>query len=108
MSSAPGGTGSSSGCEGFSDVIDFRYHLVSIIAIFFALATGIIPALAPRQCDERLSTRFPTARREQQLRDQIVALRRTRFEEVVDSAHAARRRAAAIAGLLRRASRRRR
>jgi Copper transport outer membrane protein, MctB len=77
MSSAPGGTGSSSGCEGFSDVIDFRYHLVSIIAIFFALATGIILGAGPldEQVDETLVDQIPQLRDEnQQLRDQIVAL----------------------------------
>jgi Copper transport outer membrane protein, MctB len=77
MSSDRGGTGSSSGCEDFSDVIDFRYHLVSIIAIFFALATGIILGAGPLKApvDETLADRIPELRDEnQQLRDQIVAL----------------------------------
>jgi Copper transport outer membrane protein, MctB len=58
-------------------VIDFRYHLVSIIAIFFALATGIILGAGPLKepVDETLADRIPELRDEnQQLRDQIVAL----------------------------------
>jgi hypothetical protein len=58
-------------------VIDFRYHLVSIIAIFFALATGIILGAGPldEQVDETLVDQIPQLRDEnQQLRDQIVAL----------------------------------
>jgi hypothetical protein len=77
MSSVRGGTGSSSGCEDSSDVIDFRYHLVSIIAIFFALATGIILGAGPldEQVDETLVDQIPQLREEnQQLRDQIVAM----------------------------------
>jgi hypothetical protein len=58
-------------------VIDFRYHLVSVIAIFFALATGIILGAGPldEQVDETLVDQIPQLRDEnQQLRDQIVAL----------------------------------
>ena len=58
-------------------MIDFRYHLVSIIAIFFALATGIILGAGPldEQVDETLVDQIPQLRDEnQQLRDQIVAL----------------------------------
>jgi hypothetical protein len=71
-------------------VIDFRYHLVSIIAIFFALATGIILGAGPldEQVDETLVDQIPQLRDEnQQLRDQIVALEADlAFEETfVDS-----------------------
>jgi hypothetical protein len=58
-------------------VIDFRYHLVSIIAIFFALATGIILGAGPldEQVNETLVDQIPQLRDEnQQLRDQIVGL----------------------------------
>ena len=58
-------------------MIDFRYHLVSIIAIFFALATGIILGAGPldEQVNETLVDQIPELRDEnQQLRDQIVAL----------------------------------
>ena len=58
-------------------MIDFRYHLVSIIAIFFALATGIILGAGPldEQVDETLVDQIPQLREEnQQLRDQIVAM----------------------------------
>ncbi len=58
-------------------MIDFRYHLVSVIAIFFALATGIILGAGPldEQVDETLVDQIPQLRDEnQQLRDQIVAL----------------------------------
>ena len=58
-------------------MIDFRYHLVSIIAIFFALATGIILGAGPldEQVDQTLVDQIPQLRDEnQQLRDQIVAL----------------------------------
>jgi Copper transport outer membrane protein, MctB len=58
-------------------VIDFRYHLVSIIAIFFALATGIILGAGPldERVDETLVDQIPQLRDEnQQLRGQIVAL----------------------------------
>ena len=77
MSSGPGGIGSSSGCKGCSDVIDFRYHLVSIIAIFFALATGIVLGAGPldEQVDETLADQIADLRQQnQQLRDQVVAL----------------------------------
>jgi hypothetical protein len=71
-------------------VIDFRYHLVSIIAIFFALATGIILGAGPldEQVNETLVDQIPQLRDEnQQLRDQIVALEADlTFEETfVDS-----------------------
>jgi hypothetical protein len=58
-------------------VIDFRYHLVSVIAIFFALATGIILGAGPldEQVDETLVDQIPQLRDENQpRRDQIVAL----------------------------------
>jgi len=58
-------------------VIDFRYHLVSVIAIFFALATGIILGAGPlgEEVDKTLADQIPGLREEnQQLRDQIVAL----------------------------------
>ncbi|HMG29582.1 MAG TPA: copper transporter [Jiangellaceae bacterium] len=58
-------------------MIDFRYHLVSIIAIFFALATGIVLGAGPldEQVDATLADQIPELREEnQQLRDQIVAL----------------------------------
>jgi len=77
MSSGPGGIGSSSGCKGCSEVIDFRYHLVSIIAIFFALATGIVLGAGPldEQVDETLADQIADLREQnQQLRDQVVAL----------------------------------
>lgn len=58
-------------------MIDFRYHLVSIIAIFFALATGIVLGAGPldEQVDETLADQLAALREQnQQLRDQVVAL----------------------------------
>ena len=85
MSSAPGGTGSSSGCEGSSDVIDFRYHLVSIIAIFFALATGIILGAGPldEQVNETLVDQIPQLRDENQLQTTTAPVARDAIEEPV-------------------------
>lgn len=42
-----GGTTSSPGWEGCSDVIDFKYHMVSLVAVFLALAVGIILGAGP-------------------------------------------------------------
>lgn len=42
-----GGTTSSRGWEGCSDVIDFKYHMVSLVAVFLALAVGIILGAGP-------------------------------------------------------------
>lgn len=42
-----GGTISSHGSEGCSDVIDFKYHMVSLVAVFLALAVGIILGAGP-------------------------------------------------------------
>ncbi len=38
---------SSLGGEGCSDVIDFKYHMVSLVAVFLALAVGIILGAGP-------------------------------------------------------------
>jgi hypothetical protein len=66
-------------------VIDFRYHLVSIIAIFFALATGIVLGAGPldEQVDETLADQIADLREQnQQLRDQVVALEaNTEYQE---------------------------
>jgi hypothetical protein len=58
-------------------VIDFRYHLVSIIAVFFALAVGIVLGAGPlgARVDENLPEQLAAVREENQgLRDQIRAL----------------------------------
>ncbi len=58
-------------------MIDFRYHLVSIIAVFFALAVGIVLGAGPlgAQVDENLPEQLAAVRDENQsLRDQIRAL----------------------------------
>jgi Copper transport outer membrane protein, MctB len=58
-------------------VIDFRYHLVSIIAVFFALAVGIVLGAGPlgERVDEDLPEQLAAVREENQgLRDQIRAL----------------------------------
>ena len=58
-------------------MIDFRYHLVSIIAIFFALATGIILGAGPfdERADEVVADQLASFRdRNQELQNQIVAL----------------------------------
>jgi Copper transport outer membrane protein, MctB len=61
-------------------VIDFRYHLVSIIAIFFALAAGIALGAGPLKAgvDQTLTDQTSALRDEnQQLRDQIATLEST-------------------------------
>ncbi|HSK55364.1 MAG TPA: copper transporter [Jiangellales bacterium] len=58
-------------------MIDFRYHLVSIIAIFFALAAGIALGAGPLKAgvDQTLTDQTSALREEnQQLRDQIATL----------------------------------
>jgi hypothetical protein len=58
-------------------VIDFRYHLVSIIAVFFALAIGIVLGAGPlgARVDENLPEQFAAVREENQaLREQIRVL----------------------------------
>jgi hypothetical protein len=58
-------------------VIDFRYHLVSIIAIFFALAAGIALGAGPLKAgvDQTLTQQTQQLREENQgLRDQIATL----------------------------------
>lgn len=58
-------------------MIDFRYHLVSIIAVFFALAVGIVLGAGPlgERIDETLPERLAEFREENnQLREQIIAL----------------------------------
>lgn len=42
-----GGMTSSRGWEGGSKVIDFKYHMVSLVAVFLALAVGIILGAGP-------------------------------------------------------------
>jgi hypothetical protein len=74
-------------------VIDFRYHLVSIIAVFFALAVGIVLGAGPlgARVDENLPEQLAAVREENQgLRDQIRALEadqqfRDGFVDVVTS-----------------------
>lgn len=61
-------------------MIDFRYHLVSIIAIFFALAAGIALGAGPLKAgvDQTLTDQTSALRDEnQQLRDQIATLEST-------------------------------
>lgn len=58
-------------------MIDFRYHLVSIVAIFFALATGIILGAGPlgEEVDETLVEQLASIReRNQELQDRVDAL----------------------------------
>lgn len=58
-------------------MIDFRYHLVSIIAVFFALAVGIVLGAGPlgERVDENLPEQLNAVREENQgLRDQVRAL----------------------------------
>lgn len=58
-------------------MIDFRYHLVSIIAIFFALAAGILLGAGPLgdQVDEDLTGQLSAMREENQgLREQVDVL----------------------------------
>ncbi|HSK26601.1 MAG TPA: copper transporter [Jiangellales bacterium] len=58
-------------------MIDFRYHLVSIIAIFFALAAGIALGAGPLKegVDQTLTDQTSVLREEnQQLRDQVATL----------------------------------
>lgn len=58
-------------------MIDFRYHLVSIIAIFFALAAGIALGAGPLKpaVDQGLATQTAELRKaNQDLRDQVSAL----------------------------------
>lgn len=60
-------------------MIDFRTHLISIIAIFFALATGIALGAGPLKgnIDEQLTSRVDELGKEnQRLRDSIVDLQR--------------------------------
>jgi Copper transport outer membrane protein, MctB len=60
-------------------VIDFRYHLVSIIAIFFALAAGIALGAGPlkENVDQTLTNQVGELRQENHdLRDQIAELKR--------------------------------
>jgi hypothetical protein len=62
-------------------VIDFRYHLVSIIAIFMALAVGIVLGSGPLKgpIDETLSQQAEQLRQDKEnLREQISALQRER------------------------------
>jgi hypothetical protein len=70
-------------------VIDFRYHLVSIIAIFFALAAGIALGAGPlkENVDQTLTNQVGELRRENQdLRDQVAALERENgYREGFDS-----------------------
>jgi Copper transport outer membrane protein, MctB len=70
-------------------VIDFRYHLVSIIAIFFALAAGIALGAGPlkENVDQTLTNQVGELRGENQdLRDQIAVLERENgYREGFDS-----------------------
>jgi hypothetical protein len=62
-------------------VIDFRYHLVSIIAIFMALAVGIVLGSGPLKgpIDETLFQQAEQLRQDKEnLREQITALQRER------------------------------
>lgn len=71
-------------------MIDFRYHLVSIIAIFFALAAGIALGAGPLKpgVDSALSEQTNQLRTENQdLRDQVSALNRAAaYEDAFDAA----------------------
>lgn len=56
-------------------MIDFRYHLVSIIAVFFALAVGIVLGAGPlgERVDENLPDQLAAANeRNRELQDQIL------------------------------------
>lgn len=61
-------------------MIDFRYHLVSIIAIFFALAAGIVLGAGPLgdRADENLSDQLAS------MRDENRTLREERDEFEID------------------------
>lgn len=61
-------------------MIDFRYHLVSIIAIFFALAAGIVLGAGPLgdRVDQDLTGQLSAMREENQnLREQVDTLQAT-------------------------------
>jgi hypothetical protein len=58
-------------------VIDFRYHLVSIIAVFIALAVGIVLGSGPLKptIDQALTSRYEQLQQDKQnLRGEIEAL----------------------------------
>ncbi len=60
-------------------MIDFRYHLVSIIAVFFALAAGIVLGAGPfdEAADQALTSQVSDLRdRNQDLQDQVNELQR--------------------------------
>lgn len=69
-------------------MVDFRYHLVSLIAVFMALAIGIVLGAGP------LQNSIGSA-----LNDQVESLRTSRDEARVDAEEADRRSSAYQAGL---------